>query len=106
MFCNLARVEKPEDFPDGPCYVIVEFDSYVPYTGWEKESGPAEKSVLPRFYVTTSREEWEEEIRRRERKKAEERTRYTDPPNKYIAYYVDGLAKIQTQININVNIGA
>lgn len=55
----MIRVEKPDDFPREPHFVIVEFDSYVPYTGWEGTHGPSGSSVLPRIYVTTNREEWE-----------------------------------------------
>jgi hypothetical protein len=97
----MFEIQKTSDVPKDPHYVVVIFDTYTPYTGWENEGGTASPRPLPRIYATMEREDWTKKIKEIESKN-EARNTYAKKIE-YIAYHVDAVASITKSINIGVN---
>ena len=95
---KLKHVSKLEDIPKEPHYVIVEMNSvFIP--GDERSRThpghgyPERTEHYTSMWVTTSREDWEEEIKERCERDLKEK-------EKFIAYHVDHIASVWLSVEV------
>lgn len=86
---------EAKDIPTGHHYAILVFTSVSSYEApWHpRDNGQGTYSETPvtNYYVTTNREEWEKQI-----------VRFDERKEKFVAFEVNGLAKLTKKVSITI----
>ena len=90
----MKQVTKPEEFPDGPHYVVIEFHTVTEDSGWGADNNS--RVSAPHVYVTTDDKDWKDHVQRLEENRAKT---YSFVP--YVALVVSNKATVKRTIEIS-----